>query len=184
MRRQSAFALAILLLGTSAGAAQPRFVGLGDLPGGGEFSEARDVSSDGSVVVGTSRSAAQPGGEAFRWTAQDGMQGLGSLASTSPFSEAMAVSADGGTIVGSTRSPGNLNICDGKILRAVFEVVGGECTDTTNPQGGTAQCSGLDPILNPSLDQVDIVITRDAIKIAVDGVIGGTGFAFKVGQTF
>ena len=107
MQRQSAFALAILLLGTSARAAQPQFVGLGDLPGGPDFSEARGVSSDGSVVVGESRSAAQPGGEAFRWTAQDGMQGLGGLTLLSlgfTYALGFGISADASTIVGHART--------------------------------------------------------------------------------
>ena len=50
-----------------------------------------------------------------------------------------------------------LDICDGKVLRAVFEVVGGGCTDTTNQQGGKAKCSGPDPILDPELDEVNKV---------------------------
>jgi len=37
------------------------------------------VSGDGSVVVGYSRSALGPVGEAFRWTAAEGMVGLGGL---------------------------------------------------------------------------------------------------------
>jgi probable HAF family extracellular repeat protein len=52
-------------------------VALGDLPGGSFGSGATAVSSDGSVVVGTSSSAS--GTEAFRWTASSGMVGLGDL---------------------------------------------------------------------------------------------------------
>ncbi len=44
-------------------AAGPFFMGLGDLPGGGFFSGASDVSADGSVVLGLGNSAA--GQEAF-----------------------------------------------------------------------------------------------------------------------
>ena len=53
------------------------FIPLGDLPGGLSLSDARGVSADGSVVVGTSVSAS--GFEAFRWTQAGGMVGLGFL---------------------------------------------------------------------------------------------------------
>ena len=49
--------------------------GLGTLPGG-NYSEARGVSADGSVVVGNSETAAD--WRAFRWTS-GGLQGLGTL---------------------------------------------------------------------------------------------------------
>jgi probable HAF family extracellular repeat protein len=56
-------------------------VDLGDLPGGGNFSWARAVSNDGSVVVGDSSSAnsgtSLTRSEAFRWTQEAGMVGLG-----------------------------------------------------------------------------------------------------------
>ena len=80
-------------------------IGLGDLPGGGFFSRANGVSSDGSVVVGVSESS-QSGssGEAFRWTADDGMIGLGSL--YGPYSSrAVAASSDGSVIVGDSSFP-------------------------------------------------------------------------------
>ena len=52
------------------------FQGLGDLPGGGFWSNAVGVSADGSVVVGFSDSSASDIGEAFRW--ENGvMTGLG-----------------------------------------------------------------------------------------------------------
>jgi probable HAF family extracellular repeat protein len=95
----------------SVAAAQPSFTSLGDLPGGTFYSIARGVSSDGSVVVGTSLSSR--GTEAFRWTAADGMIGLGDLPGGPPFSfdfysEAYSVSGDGGTVAGVGRAvPGN-----------------------------------------------------------------------------
>ncbi len=49
---------------TSPAFAEATFMGLGDLPGGEFFSQARAVSADGSVVVGVSDSGR---GEAFRW---------------------------------------------------------------------------------------------------------------------
>jgi len=76
-------------------------VGLGHLPGGRVDGEARDVSPDGSVVVGYSQSPSWPaiGTEAFRWTSSTGMIGLSTLPGAED-SEANAVSADGSIIVG------------------------------------------------------------------------------------
>ena len=72
---------------------------------GGEFpySIALDVSADGSVVVGESRSA--QGIEAFRWSAATGMEGLGDLGGAEFLSAAAGVSADGLVVVGVSRSP-------------------------------------------------------------------------------
>lgn len=83
------------------------FSGLGDLAGGEFHSGATDVSADGLVVVGGSRSAL--GSEAFRWTVDDGMVGLGDLPGGGFFSSANAVSADGTVVVGlgRTNSPAN-----------------------------------------------------------------------------
>ena len=97
--------LAALLLSLDAHA-QPRFVPLGDLPGGGFSSGASGVSADGSIVVGQGYSSVDNGSgpEAFRWTAADGMVGLGHL-SGGGFRrgiEATAVSANGSAIVGYT----------------------------------------------------------------------------------
>ena len=82
------------------------FRGLGDLPGGKFFSEARAVSADGSVVVGSGTSAR--GMEPIRWTAATGMRRLGGWTGTLPdghtHSWARGVSADGSVIVGTTNS--------------------------------------------------------------------------------
>lgn len=77
---------------------------LGDLPGGGYYSIAHDVSADGSVVVGESTSAASGSFdmEAFRWTQQTGMVGLGDLPGGNFTSFATGVSADGSIIIGSS----------------------------------------------------------------------------------
>ena len=82
----------------SAASAEPRFMGLGDLPGGRFNSGAWGVSADGSTVVGTSEGTS--GLEAFRWTAASGMEGLGDVAGGSFYSQAWGVSADGSTVVG------------------------------------------------------------------------------------
>ncbi len=89
-------------------------VGLGDLPGGNFFSRASNVSSDGLVVVGRSASTNsnlegfpitdQTGTEAFRWTAETGMQGLGDLPGGNFFSRAFAVSGDGSVVIGLSES--------------------------------------------------------------------------------
>ncbi len=78
------------------------FQGLGDLPGGGFFSQAFGVSADGSVVVGVGTSPS--GTEAFRWTQAGGMVGLGGLVGPALFSIATAVSADGSVVVGESTS--------------------------------------------------------------------------------
>jgi probable HAF family extracellular repeat protein len=79
-------------------------MGLGDLPGGTEFSEAYDVSADGSVVVGWASSAL--GFEAIRWTASGGMMALGDLPGAEFTSRAFSVSADGSVVVGEGFSVG------------------------------------------------------------------------------
>lgn len=72
---------------------------LGVLPGGtpgGSFAEG--VSSDGTVVVGTSNSAS--GYQAYRWNASTGMVGLGDLPGGETRSQAWDVSANGEFVVG------------------------------------------------------------------------------------
>jgi probable HAF family extracellular repeat protein len=71
-------------------------VGLGDLAGGAVNSYARDVSADGSVIVGVSSAARY---EAFRWTSAGGMASLGDFPGGS-FSQAAGVSADGTVVAG------------------------------------------------------------------------------------
>ncbi len=78
------------------------FVGLGDLVGGSFKSDAFDVSSDGSVVVGYGYSAS--GLEAFRWASGGGMIGLGDLAGGIFNSSASSTSSDGSIIVGYAHS--------------------------------------------------------------------------------
>ncbi|CAG0993371.1 hypothetical protein PHYC_02422 [Phycisphaerales bacterium] len=73
------------------------FESLGRLPGA-EYSTARGVSGNGSVVVGLNEYGS--GGLAFRWTQAEGMTSLGFTRPGHFFSEATAVSLDGVTIVG------------------------------------------------------------------------------------
>jgi uncharacterized membrane protein len=80
--------------------AEVSFQGLGVLPdGAGSYAHA--VSADGSVVVGDTGWT----GEAFRWTAADGMAGLGFLTPAGTHSTASDVSADGRVVVGTSSSP-------------------------------------------------------------------------------
>ena len=75
--------------------------GLGDLPEGDFASYAGAVNSDGSVVVGNSKSTSN-NTEAFRWTQAGGMVGLGTLGGD--YSVAAAVNSDGSVIVGTSKS--------------------------------------------------------------------------------
>jgi probable HAF family extracellular repeat protein len=89
-------------------------VGLGDLPGGDFQSIALGISGDGSVVVGSSRTAA--GDRAFIWDAAHGMRdlrevlvteyGLGDSLVGWNLGIATAISTDGTTIVGTSLGPG------------------------------------------------------------------------------
>ena len=101
------FAFVLLICGSASCCLEAaHFRGLGDLPGGPFFSAALGVSADGKVVVGTSRSS--NGYEAFRWTAEAGMQGLGDLPGGTFASQASGVSVDGSVIAGyGTRASGN-----------------------------------------------------------------------------
>ncbi len=77
--------------------------GLGDLPGGLSASWADNVSADGNVIIGQSksaRSADDPNAEeAFRWE-NGSMSGLGDLDGGVFWSEAYGTSADGSVVVG------------------------------------------------------------------------------------
>lgn len=82
------------------------FVGLGYLPGGRRVSEAKSVSGDGKVVVGSSQSEGDLQ-RAFVWTEADGMQSidflltsLGVDVSGWELYDAVGISDDGRTILG------------------------------------------------------------------------------------
>lgn len=109
LRRSRAILLAVAVSswGVPTEAADGFFRGLGFLLGG-EYRSSRpfDISGDGTVVVGQSRS--HIGEEAFRWTRATGMTGLGTLGfkeEQEPYSVAFGVSADGAVVVGGSSSP-------------------------------------------------------------------------------
>lgn len=94
-----------LAVGPTAGAQS--FEGLGFLSESNPLSDARGVSSDGRVVVGASVS--ELGDEAFRWTAEGGMEPLGDLPGGFFRSSAGAASADGEVVVGGSDTGGLIN---------------------------------------------------------------------------
>lgn len=101
--RFSACAAAVAIIHLPALAAS--FEALGDLPGGEDFSAALGVSSDGTTIVGMSKSALTGARtEAFVWTRARGLESLGELAGGGVMSAAGAVSADGSVIAGLSES--------------------------------------------------------------------------------
>src|SRR5205807_10000100 len=73
---------------------------LGHLPGDNS-SYGYNVSADGSVIIGESRTSSSS--QAFRWTQAAGMSGLGHLGGDL-YSQAFSASADGSVIVGASIS--------------------------------------------------------------------------------
>lgn len=101
-------ALAVAALAVLAGLAapparaQPSFEGLGDLPGGTDFSGAQGVSGDGRVAVGFSLSAS--GLASFRW--EDGvMSAIDPVPGGSTPGLAYDANQDGSVVVGFSRGP-------------------------------------------------------------------------------
>jgi probable HAF family extracellular repeat protein len=94
--------ISVVVLINTAHAQVASFTGLGDLPGGYYFSDAKGISGDGTTVVGisTSFNTSGSGYEAFRWTLNDGIVGLGDLAGGQFDSWSSNVSQDGDQVVG------------------------------------------------------------------------------------
>jgi probable HAF family extracellular repeat protein len=81
-------------------------IGLGFLGGAIPLSRAVDVSADGAIIAGTSRSGGSPIDlEAFRWTETAGMIGLGFVSGFLASSQGTGVSGDGSVVVGLSGSP-------------------------------------------------------------------------------
>ena len=104
------------------------FQGISDLPGGIYFSQANDISSDGTVVVGSSSS--DEGEQAIVWTNAGGMIGLGI---TGGQSLAHGASSDGTTVVGWSRNLGAVRWIDGN--RSVIAGVGNNMARDVTPDG-------------------------------------------------
>jgi len=104
-------------------------VGLGVLPGSSSYySQPTDVSADGLVVVGRSKSPSTSGYEAFRWTPSGGMQGLGDLPGGYFGSWAYGVSANGSVVVGYSRSASGMEAFCWKngVMSALGDLPGGD----------------------------------------------------------
>ena len=100
-RARIAISLVYLLhLPTAAGQS---LLNLGALYAGG-YSEARAVSSDGSVVVGRGNSVGSEA-KAFRWTAATGVRSLGTFTGGNT-SHAWGVNSSGSIVVGNSNSTG------------------------------------------------------------------------------
>jgi probable HAF family extracellular repeat protein len=97
-------AIALGALVAIAGA-QPNFRGMGDLPGGQNFSEVWGVSADGAVVVGDSIVSGNVlfGGTyaAFRWDDELGLQDIYNLGGIGTICRSYAVNSNGSVVVGS-----------------------------------------------------------------------------------
>jgi probable HAF family extracellular repeat protein len=91
----------VFVLPAAAAVAQPTFRGLGDLPGGGFYSESWGISADGRVPVGASiigGSGFAPQLGAFAWSTNSGLFQVYTDSAAS--SHAFAASTDGSVIVG------------------------------------------------------------------------------------
>ncbi len=101
-RTASCTLVAGLLVSTTAFAQdEPRWLTLGDLPGGDFVSSAHAVSADGKTVVGKSEVSFNVlGYEAFIWTEATGMFGLGDVPDGIHYSYATAVAPDGSAVAG------------------------------------------------------------------------------------
>lgn len=70
------------------------------------WSEAFDISADGTTVVGFARDLNFGGEEAFVWDAARGMRGIGRLSVRGRSSRALGVSGDGSVVVGTSITDG------------------------------------------------------------------------------
>lgn len=92
----------VLLAGSAQAAWQGSLIGLGDLAGGSNYSEAYSVSAEGAVVVGYSLAAS--GGAGFRWTEAGGITSTGDLFGGTISAINRAVSGNGQVVVGGSSS--------------------------------------------------------------------------------
>ena len=190
MRKTIFLYLVVLLLLWTAQSDAASFQGLGYVEGKDWVSQARDVSADGSVVVGRAHMSSHL--EAFRWTQSEGMVSLGE-------GSALEVSADGSVVVGSgafiwDERYGRWSIQD--MLENVFSLdltgwmltsAGGISADGltivgggTNPSGNTeAWRAVIDPVVNvPDLTEMTQADAESAI-ISAEFTIGNITYEYS-----
>lgn len=100
VRLLEATSFSILVFTVSIRVSAYEFVPLRDMEGSSRSSFARDISGEGTIVVGTMRTPIGLQTEAFRWTKETGLVGLGDLGSGQVDSGAITISQDGTTIAG------------------------------------------------------------------------------------
>ncbi|MFO0840469.1 MAG: protein kinase [Phycisphaerae bacterium] len=116
---------------------------LGNLPGGPSVADrAQDVSPDGSVIVGSARSAAATCGaielcEAFRWTESGGMQPLGDLPGGCYGSYGVRVTDDGAKVLTAG--------IDNSQYRPGMWVSGAMSAIVPSPGGGSYSAAAMTP---------------------------------------
>lgn len=107
---------ALIAGGVAPAAAQVRFHGVGDLPGGIVYSEVRDATKVGGVIyaVGNASglSGATGGDTAVLWTSTGGLRGLPNLVAAGaagPFLTASAITPDGRFVASRARNSSTAN---------------------------------------------------------------------------
>ena len=127
---------------------------------GGSGSEAKSVSSDGTVVVGVSQLAGNTTNRAFRWTLETGMENLGALNPGDTFSEALYVSRNGEYILGRSGGSG-----------FVWSETLGMISALSYLENGNVDLTGWSNL-------TAFAITDDGTRIAGAGLYNGVGQGF------
>jgi probable HAF family extracellular repeat protein len=157
--------------------------GMQALPIAGDFSEAIDVSADGTVIVGTTRSGVFPNtvSEIWRWTQSGGVQNLGGFQGNG--TEASLVSSDGAVIAGTSGQSGFRNIVRWSALGGYEELQGGSSATIQfagiSSDGSTIGFNRLDfnaaaYVWREGTGLRDIITTGDdwLLDLSEDGFIG------------
>jgi len=143
------------------------FVELGDLPGGSTSGIARDITPDGTVVVGNSNSF--NGSEAFIWDEINGMMNLREVLIDDygldltgwVLGEAVAISDDGLTIAGNGTNPDSRN--DGWVADL----------------GDSPPIS--DSIVPTTISSVNIRVNKSVMSFIIKGLFTGTDIDIEGG---
>ena len=133
---------------------------------GGSGSEAKSVSSDGTVAVGISRLAGDTTNRAFRWTLETGMENLGALDPGHTLSEAIYVSRNGEYILGRSGTPGG-----GGLSGFVWSETLGMISALSYLENGNVDLTGWSNL-------TAFAITDDGTRIAGAGTYNGVGQGF------